>query len=145
MGPVHYAPMAAAPVAGVSMGSLDNDAASNLLAETDDPSKIAHLNVVVHEKAIVTINGEPTFTKGLSRPYIVRGLQPGKNYKFVIQGLYKNEHGAEYFKEETITLEAGGSKQVVLQLRRRTRKPPEPQQPGAPAAPAAAAGAPAAK
>ncbi len=96
-----------------------------LLAEIDNPVELINLTVIVQEKAIVSINGEPTFTMGSSRPYIVRGLTPGKNYKFEIEGVLKNETGAEYAAKETVMLKAGESKQVVLHLRRRNRpKPP---------------------
>ena len=121
--------------------------ADALLSEIDNPAQLINLTVIVHEKAIVSINGEPTFTMGNTRPYIVRGLQVGKSYKFEIEGVLKNESGAEYAAKETVTLKAGDpTKQVVLQLRRRNRtKPPVPPptdpkaaQP-APAAPAPAA------
>ena len=102
--------------------------ADALLTEVDNPAQVINLNVIVHEKAIVSINGEPTFTMGTSRPYIVRGLQVGKSYKFEIEGVLKNESGAEYAAKETVTLKAGDpTKQVVLHLRRRIRtKPPVP-------------------
>jgi uncharacterized protein (TIGR03000 family) len=123
-----------------SSGSPSSEADS-LLQEIDNPAEMINLTVIVAEKAIVSINGEPTVTMGTSRPYIVRGLKEGKNYKFVVDGLVKNESGAEYAATETVTLKAGESKQVVLHLRRRNRKliaPPAPVLP-APVAPVAAA------
>ncbi len=111
---------------------------SVLLEETDDPAKIINLVVVVHDKAIVTINGEPTFTKGVVRPYIVRGLKPGSKYKFKVEGLHKNETGAEYYATDEVTVAAGDAKQVVLHLRRRNRAP-QPPAPAAPAVPPPAA------
>ncbi len=99
--------------------------ADALLADVDNPAELINLTVIVQDKAIVSINGEPTFTMGSSRPYIVRGLAPGKNYKFEIEGVLKNETGAEYAAKETVMLKAGESKQVVLHLRRRNR--PKPQ------------------
>ena len=101
--------------------------ADALLAEVDNPAELINLTVIVQDKAIVSINGEPTVTMGTSRPYIVRGLKAGKTYKFEIEGLLKNESGAEYAAKESVTLKAGESKQVVLHLRRRIRaKPPVP-------------------
>lgn len=113
------------------------------LEEPNDPARNINLTVIVHEKAIVSINGEPTFTMGTLRPYIVRGLENGKKYKFDVEGVFKNETGAEYAAKETITLQAGGSQQVVLHLRRRNRTKP-PVVPPPPATPAPAAPAPAA-
>jgi len=69
----------------------------DLLREVDDPTKIINLTVIVNEAAVVKINGEETETKGTLRPYIVRGLTPGKKYKFEIEGLVKTKTGAEYF------------------------------------------------
>lgn len=100
--------------------------ADALLQEIDDPSQIFNLTVVVQDKAIVTVNGEPTFTTGSVRNYIVRGLKPGKSYKFVVEGLFKNPTGAEYAAKEEFTIKAGESKQVVLNLRRKNRTPPPP-------------------
>jgi uncharacterized protein (TIGR03000 family) len=114
--------------------------AEALLSEVDDPSRIINLTVIVQDKAIVMINGEPTFTKGTTRPYIVRGLKSGRSYSFKVEGLLKNESGAEYYSSETVELKAGDSKQVVLHLRRRNRVVPPPAPPTLPpfaAAPAA--------
>lgn len=97
-----------------------------LLQETDNPAEIFNLTVVVQDKAIVIVNGEPTFTTGSVRNYIVRGLKPGKSYKFVVEGLFKNPTGAEYAAKEDFTIKAGESKQVVLHLRRKNRTPPPP-------------------
>ena len=114
--------------------------ADALLQETDNPAEIFNLTVVVQDKAIVIVNGEPTFTTGTVRNYIVRGLKPGKSYKFVVVGLFKNPTGAEYKATEEFTIKAGDSKQVVLNLRRINRTPPPPAPPGfpPPVAPAAA-------
>ncbi len=121
-------------------GEIVDDAKAKLM-ETDDPTKVINLSVIVHEKAIVTINGEPTVTMGTKRPYIVRGLSPKKSYTFVVEGLYKTEQGAEYYAKEEVKLDAGQSKEVVLHVRRRNRaKPVAAPVPAAPApgAPAAA-------
>jgi uncharacterized protein (TIGR03000 family) len=110
-------------------GSLPNMEAQELsdeakLQEIDDPSKTINLRVIVHEKAVVTINGEPTTTKGTSRPYIVRNLVPNKQYRFKIEALVKQEDGAEYYSEKTETITAGNTKEVVLHVRRRKRQDP---------------------
>ncbi len=114
--------------------------ADALLAEVDNPAELINLTVIVHEKAIVSINGEPTFTMGTTRPYIVRGLKSGLSYKFEIKGLLKNESGAEYAAKETVTLKAGDpTKQVVLHLRRQNRTPlDDPKNPRAAMPPATA-------
>jgi len=99
--------------------------ADALLAEVDNPAELINLTVIVHEKAIVLINGEPTFTMGTTRPYIVRGLQVGKSYKFEIEGVLKNESGAEYAAKREVLLKAGEASQpIVLHLRRRNRPKP---------------------
>lgn len=98
--------------------------AESLLQETDDPSKVINLTVVVQDKAIVTINGEETYTKGTVRPYIVRGLTPGKEYNFVIQGLLKNEAGAYFTAQQNVKIQAGSQQQVVLKLQRTNRPKP---------------------
>jgi uncharacterized protein (TIGR03000 family) len=115
--------------------------AEELLDEIDDPSKIIHLTVIVKDEAVVKINGEETETKGTLRPYIVRGLTPGKSYKFTIEGLVTTKTGAEYFAKEEVVLKAGDNKQVVLQVRRRNRTPPPAPPAGAPPIAAAAAAA----
>jgi uncharacterized protein (TIGR03000 family) len=101
------------------------------LQENDDPSKTINLRVIVHDKAVVTINGEPTTTKGISRPYIVRNLVANKQYRFKIEALVKQEDGAEYYSEKTETITAGDTKEVVLHVRRRKRQ--EPPKPAVPA------------
>ncbi len=116
--------------------------AEMLLEEIDDPATLINLTVVVQEKAIVKINGEETYTKGTVRPYIVRGLKPGKEYNFVVVGLLKMENGAEYKAEESVKVKAGSQAQVVLKLRRKVREPVSPlDQAKASAAAAIAAGA----
>jgi uncharacterized protein (TIGR03000 family) len=96
----------------------------------------------VQEKAIVKINGEETYTKGTVRPYIVRGLKPGKEYNFVVVDLLEMENGAEYKAEESVKVKAGSQAQVVLKLRRKVREPVSPlDQAKAAAAAAIAAGA----
>ena len=101
----------------------------SLLQVTDDPSQIINLIVVVQDKTIVTINGEETYTKGTVRPYIVRGLTPGKDYTFEIAGLLKNEAGAHFTAKKTVKLKAGGQEQVVLKLSRTNRPAPLPVPP----------------
>lgn len=108
------------------------------LIEPDDPAKTINLTIVVPEKALVKVNNEPTFTKGVVRQYVIRGLKPGKKYKFVVQAEYVNEHQAVYKAEKTLTLDSGSSERVALPLHRVER--PKPPAPGAPPAlPAAAA------
>ena len=112
--------------------------ADMLLNEADNPAEIFNLTVVVPDKAIVAVNGEPTFTTGNVRNYIVRGLKPGKFYNYKIEGLLKNASGAEYAAKEEFTFKAGDSKQIVLNLRRRVRTPPPPPAPLLPGLAAAA-------
>ncbi|MCY2977154.1 MAG: TIGR03000 domain-containing protein [Planctomycetota bacterium] len=98
--------------------------AEALLQTTVDPSKEINLTVVVQDKAIVTINGEETYTKGTVRPYIVRGLQQGKEYNFVIEALLKNEAGAHFTAKQSVKIKAGGPEQVVVLKLSRTNRPP---------------------
>ncbi len=109
--------------------------ADMLLDEPDNPAEIFNLTVVVQDKAIVAVNGEPTTTTGTVRNYIVRGLKPSKSYKYTVEGLLKNASGSEYYAKEEFNFKAGETKQVVLNLRRRVRTPP-PTAPPAPIAPA---------
>ena len=97
-----------------------------LLDTVDNPAEMINFTVIVPEKAIVSFNGEPTFTKGSVRNYVVRGLKSGKTYKFDVTGLLVNEFGAEYAAKEEVKVAAGETKQVVLQLRRQKRTPPPP-------------------
>jgi uncharacterized protein (TIGR03000 family) len=123
---------------GVSQGAAfetpmsSESEAEMLLREVDDPLKTINLTVVVQDKAIVTVNGEETYTKGTVRPYIIRGLAPGKEYTFLIDGLVKNESGAQFTAKEEVKIKAGDSKQVVLKLHRSNR--PKPAIPAVPAA-----------
>lgn len=101
-----------------------------LIEGPEDPATLINLTVVVHDQAIVTVNGEETVTKGSVRPYIVRGLQPDKSYKFEIVGVVRQPKGDVYAAKETVTLKAGDSRQVVLKVRRANRAdfpPPEPK------------------
>ena len=116
--------------------------AEMLLRQVDNPEEMFNLTVIVQDKAIVIVNGEPTYTTGAFRNYVVRKLTPGKTYKFEVIGIFKNETGAEFAAKEDITFKAGESKQVVLNLHRIKRTPPPPGPP-APPAPAPAAPAPA--
>jgi uncharacterized protein (TIGR03000 family) len=123
-------------MSGMQGASVDAEA---LLEEVDNPGEVVYLTVIVPEKAIVSINDEETYTTGTTRTYVAKGLKAGKEYTFRVKGLYKNESGAEYSKEEKVTVKAGESSQVVLHLRRTKRTPPAPLAPAVPpAAPAPA-------
>ncbi len=119
------------------VGELDPEAE---LIEPDDPTKMINLTVVAPEKAKVIVNGEETFTKGVVRNYVVRGLKPGKSYKFEIVGEYTNEFKAVYRAKEVVNIPAGSSGRTVLHLHR-VKRPEEPKPPVAAAAVAAPAGA----
>lgn len=115
---------------GIIYGGAESDSTilgqEALLDNVDNPAEMINFTVVVPEKAIVSFNGEPTFTKGSVRNYVVRGLKPGKTYKFDVTALLVNEFGAEYAAKEEVKVLAGETKQVVLQLRRQKRTPPPP-------------------
>ena len=100
----------------------------SLLQVTDDQSKVINLTVVIQDKAIVFINDEETYTKGTVRPYIVRGLTPGKEYNFVIEGVFKNEQGAFFTAKESRKIKAGSQDTVVLKLSR-VNRPKQPLPP----------------
>lgn len=120
-------------------GAIGTVGLESLLEQADNPAETINFTVVVPDKAIVSFNGEPTFTTGSVRNYVVRGLKPGKTYKFEVTGFLKNEFGAEYFAKQEVKIAAGGTEQVVLQLRRQKRAPPPPAPfvlPAPPAAPA---------
>lgn len=111
--------------------SYSEPSPEDLLREYDEPSKVIHLTVIVHDKALLSINGEPTYTKGTVRHYIARRVQPGKTYTFNIEALVKNEYGAEFTAAESVSIDAGSSKQVVLKVHRSKRQP-VPTQPVVP-------------
>lgn len=91
------------------------------LEHVDSPSENINFTVIVDDQAIVTVNGEPTITKGKVRPYIVRGLTPGKTYVFEFKALVRKPQGDVYFAEQKVTIGAGESKQVVLKVKRANR------------------------
>lgn len=91
------------------------------LEEVDRPEEMINFTVVVDEKAIVSVNGEPTVTKGSVRPYVVRGLKAGKVYVFEFQALVRRPQGDVYVAKEKVTIRAGDSKQVVLKVKRANR------------------------
>jgi len=121
-------------------GTVDNGSSilgqEELLDNADKPEEIINFTVIVPEKAIVSFNGEPTFTKGSVRSFVVRGLKAGKTYKFDVTGLLVNEFGAEYAAKEEVKVAAGEVRQVVLQLRRQKRAPLPAPAPAFPPAPA---------
>lgn len=104
----------------------------------EDPMSIANIRVIVHDKAIVKVNGEETITMGTTRPYIVRGLKAGKSYKFDIVAVLKQPKGDVYTAKQEIILKGGESKEVVLKVRRANRAEFEPKPAPGAVAPAAA-------
>ncbi|MCU0720358.1 MAG: hypothetical protein MUC83_11690 [Pirellula sp.] len=118
---------------GVSHESVvyqSSDAAYQIIPESllddgqDDPMTVAHITVIVHEKAIVKVNGEETITTGTVRPYIVRNLKPGKTYKFDIRAELTQPKGDFYAADNSdkpLILKGGQSEQVVLKVRRVNR------------------------
>jgi uncharacterized protein (TIGR03000 family) len=93
----------------------------------EDPTSIANLKVIVHDKAIVKVNGEETITMGTARPYIIRGLKTGKTYKFDIVAVLKQPKGDVYTAKQEVILKGGESKEVVLKVRRVNRAEFEPK------------------
>lgn len=71
------------------------------------------------EDAVLTVNGDPTATKGASRRFIVRNLQPGKEYEFKIAAITKNRAGVELMQKETVKLEVGQMHTISLKPVRR--------------------------
>lgn len=104
----------------------------------EDPMSMANIRVIVHDKAIVKVNGEETITMGTTRPYIVRGLKAGKSYKFDIVAVLKQPKGDVYTAKQEVILKGGESKEVVLKVRRANRAEfePKPVVPPVAAAPA---------
>ena len=98
---------------------------------------IANLRVIVHDKAIVKVNGEETITMGTARPYIVRGLKAGKSYKFDIVAVLRQPKGDVYVAKQEVILKGGESKEVVLKVKRANRAEFEPKPNPVVSAPAA--------
>lgn len=111
------------------------------LSDYVDPMRVINLTIVVDPKAKVVVNGEPTYTEGTVRQYIVRDVEPGRKYQFVVIGTYVNEFEAVYQGKAVVNVSAGSSERVVINLRRVKRPPPVPVIPVLPMvqAPAAAA------
>jgi uncharacterized protein (TIGR03000 family) len=103
----------------------------------EDPMSIANLRVIVHDKAIVKVNGEETITMGTARPYIVRGLKAGKSYKFDIVAVLRQPKGDVYVAKQEVILKGGESKEVVLKVKRANRAEFEPKPNPVVSAPAA--------
>ena len=100
------------------------------LEQIDLAEETIHFTVIVDEQAIVSVNGEPTISKGKVRPYIVRGLQAGKSYDFQFLAVVRKPQGDVYAAKEKVTIRAGEAKQVVLKVRRANRAdypPPAPE------------------
>jgi uncharacterized protein (TIGR03000 family) len=71
------------------------------------------------EDAVLTVNGDPTATKGASRSFIVRNLEPGKEYEFKLAAITKNRGGVELMQKETIKLQVGDMHTVTMKPVRR--------------------------
>ncbi|MEZ6134539.1 MAG: hypothetical protein R3C53_06490 [Pirellulaceae bacterium] len=85
-----------------------------------------YLTVNVPEKAILTVNGDPTISTGPTRYFVVKGLDVEREYKFVIVAETANAAGVAMEQTETVKLKPGSSQVVTLKpVRRKGSKPPE--------------------
>lgn len=85
----------------------------------------AYLTVNVPEVNLDTsdaeliINGDPTVSVGPSRRFIVRDLEPEKDYEFQIVAITANRANVERMEVKTITLRAGDMQTLSLKPTRR--------------------------
>ena len=68
---------------------------------------------------ILAVNGDPTARAGASRRFIVRNLEPGKEYEFKVAAITKNRGGVELMQKETVKLNVGDVHMMTMKPVRR--------------------------
>ena len=76
-------------------------------------------NLDCPEDAIITVNGDPTASEGPSRRFIVRNLEPGKEYEFKVAAITKNRGGVELMQKEIVKLRVGDTHTMTMKPVRR--------------------------
>lgn len=95
------------PAAAASLASQDSDA--------------IYLNVAVPSTAKVFVNDTPTTSTGVSRQYVSRGLDAGKNYKFELRAEVVGADGQVVKETKLVTLTAGQKETVKFAALESTR------------------------
>ena len=85
-----------------------------------EPNAI-YLTVKVPEKTILMINGDPTISQGETRYFVVRGLEPEREYKFEIVAETVNPAGVEMLEKKSVVLKTGAIETVALKPVKRKR------------------------
>ena len=85
-----------------------------------EPNAI-YLTVKVPEKTILMINGDPTISQGETRYFVVRGLEPDREYKFEIVAETVNPAGVEMLEKKALVLKTGAIETVALKPTKRKR------------------------
>ncbi len=86
------------PATAAGLASQDSDA--------------IYLNVAVPATAKVYVNDTPTTSTGISRQYVSRGLEAGKNYKFELRAEVVGADGKVAKETKLVTLTAGQKETV---------------------------------
>ena len=73
-----------------------------------------YLTVSVPEEAVVEVNGDPTAMVGATRYFVIRHLDPERDYKFVISAVTLNPAGIPLEEKKTLVLGAGSRDSVSL-------------------------------
>ena len=95
------------PASAASLASQDSDA--------------IYLNVAVPSTAKVYVNDTPTNSTGVSRQYVSRGLESGKNYKFELRAEVVGADGKLVKETKLVTLTAGQKETVKFTSLESTR------------------------
>ena len=83
-----------------------------------------YITLMVPEKAIVQINGDPTISLGPTRYFVVRGLDLDKTYTFEVVVETANPAGVAMEEKKTLKLKPGASEIVTMKpVKRKVPKP----------------------
>lgn len=80
------------------------------------------ISVSVPEDAKVTVNNKPTVSEGKTRRFVIRALEPGKKYKFVVRAETVNVWGIAMEDTKTVSLTTGTREEMVLTPVRNRKK-----------------------
>lgn len=86
-----------------------------------------YLTVSVPEKAILTVNGDPTISVGTTRYFVIKGLDLSREYKFEIVAETANAAGVAMEETKTVKVRPGSTEMVTLKpvKRKVVKKPAE--------------------
>jgi uncharacterized protein (TIGR03000 family) len=84
-----------------------------------------YLNVTVPEKAVLKINNDPTISEGPNRYFVIKDLDPTKEYKFTLVAETANAANVAMQETKTVTLKPGSLETVALKPVKRKPKDTE--------------------